>query len=225
MEPKAPAMATAEQRLVRKLSTVAPQVLQAVGDAGLPVTCGNLRRVGLQRLAQLRGRPTVAESASPKTRDVRQLQTKVETLYAELEKAMTELGTTAVETGAWQTLMYITPTEETKEVRIDEVGGLVASGDITPDTSVLVQGMNDWASFRDFIEMHGLCVPLSHPTHRLCVVLTSTARCIRIGRTNCWSQKAEAHPRGSGRTSSRVRLSRMRLARGVRALSTATDRH
>ena len=153
-----------------KLEKEAPRVLEAWERQGVPFTTANLRRAGLQRLAELQGHRPGGDSISapPAETDppdsVRQLQSQVEELQAALHKTQNELQkstqnemqkSTVEVVESWESIMY-SRLGVTREVPMESVGSLVSAGEITQETHVLVRGMTAWATFSDFIEMHGL---------------------------------------------------------------------
>ena len=135
-----------------------------------------LRRQGLQRVAELRqslGQTGCTWQAllPPPPPQQALLQRRVDQLYSEYAAASTQLHQLGASKGAgslaedveevevpagWSTLMYANAEGSVFEVSIDEVGALLEMGDITEDTYVIVEGMPNWATFKEFVAMYSL---------------------------------------------------------------------
>lgn len=162
----------------RYLERVAPHLVQEFGcpEGGDMRT---LRRLGLQRVAELRqalgtgGRSGHRGVLPPPPPQKASLQRRVDRLYSEYAAASTQLEqlgqspqTAAVSAedeleevevpAGWSTLMYANVEGSIIEVSIDEVEALLRAGEITEDTYVIVEGMPTWETFAQFVKMYHL---------------------------------------------------------------------
>jgi hypothetical protein len=173
--------AEAARLRARYLERAAPHLVQEFGAQGGDMRA--LRRAGLQRLAELRqsrfaragaGTPHPAPTP-PAPAHPASLQRRIDQLYSEYAAASTQLQQLQASptlrpagdhdaadyievegAGGWSTLLYSNVEGSIVEVAIDEVSALLETGDITEQTWVMVEGMLDWATFREFVAMYHL---------------------------------------------------------------------
>lgn len=169
--------AKAAQLRARYLERAAPHL---VAEFGCPRGhMRTLRRQGLQRVAELRqslgqtgcSRQGLLPPPPPPPSQQALLQSRVDRLYSEYAAASTQLHQLGASKGpgslaedleevevpaGWSTLMYANAEGSVFEVSIDEVGALLDVGDITEDTYVIVEGMPNWATFKEFVAMYSL---------------------------------------------------------------------
>lgn len=169
--------AKAARLRARYLERAAPHLVEEFGcpEGGDMRT---LRRLGLQRVAELRQslgsseHPRQGGLPPPPPPHKASLQRRMDRLYSEYAAASTQLeqlGTaprTVVSTeddleevevpAGWSTLMYANAEGSIIEVSIDEVEALLDAREITEDTHVIVEGMPSWETFAQFVKMYNL---------------------------------------------------------------------
>ena len=178
-----PARVKAEAAKLRQryLERAAPHLVAEFG-AGPDASMQDLRRAGLRRLAEMRqvqsrfaaegeGGGAAPPPTPPLPPEV--LQRRVDQLYSEYAAASTQLAQSLQISAAdgsdadaayvevhvaagWSTILYANPEGSVVEVPIDEVSSLLETGAITAETYVMVEGMLDYAPFREFVAMYYL---------------------------------------------------------------------